>query len=75
MTITRQFLVLKWLWCMLKLSNFYLYCISIQNPRINLLFSMRRVVELVLLFYTGLLPFIPIKESNLEIFLPAIYLR
>lgn len=46
-----------------------------ENPRINLLFSMRRVVELVLLFYTGLLPFVPIKESNLEIFLPAIYLR
>lgn len=46
-----------------------------ENPRINLLFSMRRVVELVLLFYTGLLPFVPIKESNLEIFLPLIYLR
>ncbi|XP_026290726.1 lysophospholipase D GDPD1-like [Frankliniella occidentalis] len=46
-----------------------------ENPQINLLFSMRRVVELVLLFYTGLLPFVPIKESNLEIFLPAIYLR
>lgn len=25
--------------------------------------------------YTGLLPFIPLKETHLEIFLPSIYLR
>ncbi|KAL0272589.1 UNVERIFIED_CONTAM: hypothetical protein PYX00_005505 [Menopon gallinae] len=46
-----------------------------ENPRINLLFSMRRVIHLVLLFYSGLLPFYPIRESHLEIFLPSIYLR
>uniref|UniRef100_A0A1B6FMV2 GP-PDE domain-containing protein n=1 Tax=Cuerna arida TaxID=1464854 RepID=A0A1B6FMV2_9HEMI len=46
-----------------------------QNPNIGLLFSMRRVVSLLLLFYTGLLPFVPIKESFLEIFLPSIFLR
>ncbi|CAD6241083.1 GSCOCG00009118001-RA-CDS [Cotesia congregata] len=45
------------------------------NPSINLLFSMRRVILLILFMYTGLLPFIPLKESHLEIFLPSIYLR
>ncbi|XP_049952587.1 lysophospholipase D GDPD1-like isoform X1 [Schistocerca serialis cubense] len=46
-----------------------------MNPRVNLLFSMKQVLLLVLLLYTGLLPFVPIKETHLEIFLPAIYLR
>ncbi|XP_075217973.1 lysophospholipase D GDPD1-like [Lycorma delicatula] len=46
-----------------------------QNPQVNLLFSMRRVMELLILFYSGLLPFCPIKESHLEIFLPSIFLR
>ncbi|KAJ9595602.1 hypothetical protein L9F63_013198 [Diploptera punctata] len=46
-----------------------------ENPQVNLLFSMRQVVYLVLLTYSGLLPFVPIKETNLEIFLPSIYLR
>ncbi|KAF4525801.1 hypothetical protein B566_EDAN009909 [Ephemera danica] len=46
-----------------------------QNPDIPLLFSMRRVITLVLLLYSGLLPFFPIKETHLEIFLPSIYLR
>ncbi|XP_014300738.1 lysophospholipase D GDPD1 isoform X1 [Microplitis demolitor] len=45
------------------------------NPSINLLFSMRRVIFLILLMYTGLLPFVPLKESHLEIFLPSIYSR
>ncbi|XP_049776817.1 lysophospholipase D GDPD1-like isoform X2 [Schistocerca cancellata] len=45
-----------------------------MNPRVNLLFSMKQVLLLVLLLYTGLLPFVPIKETHLEIFLPAIYL-
>lgn len=46
-----------------------------ENPNINLLFSMKRVVHLVLLLYSGLLPFYPIKETHLEIFLPSVYLR
>ncbi|XP_054289648.1 lysophospholipase D GDPD1-like isoform X2 [Macrosteles quadrilineatus] len=46
-----------------------------QNPNIGLLFSMRRVIHLILLYYSGLLPFVPIKESFLEIFLPSIFLR
>ncbi|XP_034943511.1 lysophospholipase D GDPD1-like isoform X2 [Chelonus insularis] len=45
------------------------------NPNINLLFSMKRVIYLVLLMYTGLLPFVPFKETHLEIFLPSIYLK
>lgn len=46
-----------------------------KNPIVNLFFSSQRVFTLLLLYYTGLLPFFPIKESFLEIFLPAIYLR
>ncbi|XP_031775828.1 lysophospholipase D GDPD1 isoform X3 [Apis florea] len=45
------------------------------NPNVNLLFSMRRVTLLIVFLYTGLLPFIPLKETHLEIFLPSIYLR
>ena len=39
------------------------------------MFSMKRGAVLVLLFYTGLLPFIPIKESFLEIMLPLTMIR
>ncbi|GAB1860916.1 Glycerophosphodiester phosphodiesterase domain-containing protein 1 [Camponotus japonicus] len=46
-----------------------------MNPNVNLLFSMQRVTILVFLMYTGLLPFVPLKETHLEIFLPSIYLR
>ncbi|XP_076183440.1 lysophospholipase D GDPD1 isoform X2 [Ptiloglossa arizonensis] len=45
------------------------------NPNVNLLFSIRRVTMLIILMYTGLLPFVPLKETHLEIFLPSIYLR
>lgn len=44
------------------------------NPNVPLIFSMRRVAVLILLFYTGLLPFVPIKESLLEIIMPSIIL-
>ncbi|XP_063226259.1 lysophospholipase D GDPD1-like isoform X2 [Bacillus rossius redtenbacheri] len=46
-----------------------------QDPQVNLLFSMRQVLCLVMLLYTGLLPFVSLKETHLEIFLPSIYLR
>ena len=36
---------------------------------------MRSVIILICLMYTGLLPFVPLKETHLEIFLPSIYLR
>lgn len=43
-----------------------------HNPRIPLLFSAKGVVKLYLLTYTGLLPFIPLRESCLEAFLPSL---
>ncbi|XP_023675217.1 lysophospholipase D GDPD1 [Paramormyrops kingsleyae] len=43
-----------------------------ENPHIPILFSMRRVVMLVGLFYTGLLPFVPLREQFLEIPMPSI---
>ncbi|KAI0229234.1 Lysophospholipase D GDPD1 [Lamellibrachia satsuma] len=46
-----------------------------QDPSIPLLFSKRRVLELLLLFYTGLLPFFPIEETFYEVFMPTIFLR
>ncbi|KAK7483714.1 hypothetical protein BaRGS_00025035 [Batillaria attramentaria] len=44
------------------------------NPNVPLIFSLRRVAVLIALFYTGLLPFIPLKESLLEIIMPSIIL-
>jgi len=38
------------------------------------MFSKAGVIKLYLFFYTGLLPFIPIKETHFEVFLPEIYL-
>ncbi|MCI4385668.1 hypothetical protein PGIGA_G00053490 [Pangasianodon gigas] len=46
-----------------------------ENPRIPLLFSLPRVLLLVGLFYTGLLPFVPLKEQFLEIPMPSITLK
>ncbi|XP_067679992.1 lysophospholipase D GDPD1-like [Haliotis asinina] len=45
-----------------------------QNPEIPLIFSMRRVALLLFYFYSGLLPFIPLKESLLEVIMPSILL-
>lgn len=53
----------------------FLQSFILQNPNVNLLFSMQRVTMLLFLMYTGLLPFVPLKETHLEIFLPSIYLR
>ncbi|RXG60943.1 Glycerophosphodiester phosphodiesterase domain-containing protein 1 [Armadillidium vulgare] len=46
-----------------------------ENPNICLLFSFRRTMTLVTLMYTGLLPFIPLKETHLEIFVPSHLVR
>ncbi|XP_036415530.1 lysophospholipase D GDPD1 isoform X1 [Colossoma macropomum] len=43
-----------------------------ENPLIPVLFSLPRVLLLVGLFYTGLLPFVPLKEQFLEIPMPSI---
>ncbi|CAN0053385.1 unnamed protein product [Lampetra planeri] len=45
------------------------------NPDVGILFSMKRVVVLLLLFYTGLLPFVPLSEGFLEIPMPSMVLR
>lgn len=42
-----------------------------QNPNVCLLFSARRVCVMLLQLYTGILPFMPVKETHLEIFMPA----
>ena len=38
-----------------------------QNPEVYRYFSLTGVVKLYLYFYTGLLPFIPLTETHLEI--------
>ncbi|XP_059511386.1 lysophospholipase D GDPD1 [Stegostoma tigrinum] len=45
------------------------------NPNIPILFSLQRVLLLLGLFYTGLLPFFPIREQFLEIPMPSIMLK
>lgn len=43
---------------------------NFQNPDVRLFFSVKRVIVLLICAVTGLLPFIPIKETHYEIFLP-----
>lgn len=50
---------------------FRFFCV-VQNPHIPVLFSLPRVLQLLGLFYTGLLPFVPLKEQFLEIPMPSI---
>lgn len=45
---------------------------STLNPRVPMYFSARSVVYLFLLTYTGLLPFVPLKYSCLEILMPSV---
>ena len=45
------------------------------NPDIGLLFSAPRVLKLYLLFYSGLLPFVDLKETHLEIPMPSVFLN
>ncbi|CDW54399.1 glycerophosphodiester phosphodiesterase [Trichuris trichiura] len=37
------------------------------NPKVHMFFSAKRVIRLLFLFYTGLLPFVPMRERFLEI--------
>ena len=41
-----------------------------KNPNVGLLFSIKQCAKLALLTYSGLLPFVPIKETHFEVFLP-----
>jgi len=43
------------------------------NPNLGLFFSFPRFFKLYLLFYTGLLPFVPLKETHLELPMPSIF--
>ena len=42
------------------------------NPQIGLLFSVERVLVLLIYFYTGLLPYVTLKETHLEIPMPLL---
>ena len=42
------------------------------NPQIGLLFSIERVLVLLIYFYTGLLPYVTLKETHLEIPMPLL---
>uniref|UniRef100_A0A0B7A4T3 GP-PDE domain-containing protein n=2 Tax=Arion vulgaris TaxID=1028688 RepID=A0A0B7A4T3_9EUPU len=44
------------------------------NPHVPLIFSLRKVLQLTVLFWTGLLPFVSLKESLLEILMPGLLL-
>ncbi|KAG1662886.1 Lysophospholipase D GDPD1 [Nymphon striatum] len=46
-----------------------------ENPNVPTLFSVQRVIMLLVFTYTGLLPFIPLRESCLELFLPHIFYK
>ncbi|XP_061081307.1 lysophospholipase D GDPD3-like [Conger conger] len=46
-----------------------------ENPSMPYMFSMARGVQLLLLYYTGLLPFVPIGESFLQFYLIPIINR
>uniref|UniRef100_A0AAY4BF21 GP-PDE domain-containing protein n=1 Tax=Denticeps clupeoides TaxID=299321 RepID=A0AAY4BF21_9TELE len=46
-----------------------------QNPCMPYMFSMKRGIQLLLLFYSGLLPFVPLGESFLQFYLPCIFNR
>ncbi|XP_055862374.1 lysophospholipase D GDPD1-like isoform X2 [Biomphalaria glabrata] len=45
-----------------------------KNPKVPLIFSLRQVTLLLIFYWTGLLPFINLKESLLEIIVPGIML-
>lgn len=46
-----------------------------ENPNIPMFFSFKGVIKLVLLMYTGLLPFVPLRESCLEILMPSTVIK
>ncbi|XP_047468254.1 lysophospholipase D GDPD1-like isoform X1 [Penaeus chinensis] len=46
-----------------------------ENPNMCLLFSAQRVCLMLLQLYTGLLPFMPLKETHLEVFMPVQMMR
>lgn len=47
----------------------------VQHPDIGVFFPARRVLSVVALFYLGLLPFVPIRETHFEMLMPNIALK
>ncbi len=45
------------------------------DPSIRLYFSFPRVLKLLVLYYTGLLPFVPLRETHLEVPAPAAVMK
>lgn len=45
------------------------------NPSVDLMFSLKGVIRLVVLHLTGLLPFVPLKETYFEIICPNMILK
>uniref|UniRef100_A0A8C5QR22 Glycerophosphodiester phosphodiesterase domain containing 3 n=1 Tax=Leptobrachium leishanense TaxID=445787 RepID=A0A8C5QR22_9ANUR len=46
-----------------------------ENPDMPIMFTPRRGVILLLLYYSGLLPFVPLRESVVETYMPSIINR
>ncbi|XP_061082396.1 lysophospholipase D GDPD3 [Conger conger] len=46
-----------------------------KNPSMPYMFTVRRGLQLLLLYYSGLLPFVPLGESFLQIYLPQVFNR
>jgi glycerophosphoryl diester phosphodiesterase len=44
----------------------------LADPEVGLLFSFRRVIQTLLLYYSGLLPFTPISETHFEVPMPSV---
>lgn len=51
----------------IRISIFF----PLQNPDVGLLFSTRRVIQVVALYYVGLLPFVPLRETHFEVPMPG----
>uniref|UniRef100_A0AAY4BF41 GP-PDE domain-containing protein n=1 Tax=Denticeps clupeoides TaxID=299321 RepID=A0AAY4BF41_9TELE len=56
-------------------SNHIMSKCRAKNPCMPYMFSMKRGIQLLLLFYSGLLPFVPLGESFLQFYLPCIFNR
>ncbi|KAG7492223.1 hypothetical protein MATL_G00011500 [Megalops atlanticus] len=46
-----------------------------ENPSMPYMFTLSRGMQLLLLYYTGLLPFVPLGESFLQFYLPQLFNR
>ncbi|XP_016134871.1 lysophospholipase D GDPD3a isoform X1 [Sinocyclocheilus grahami] len=56
-------------------KTFCLLCCQWQNSSMPYMFTVKQALKLLLLYYTGLLPFVPLGESFLQFYLPQIINR